>query len=194
MAPSSATPTPAAPPLPGRWPEQHQAHRDAVDAFAITAANIAAGRWNEPMAPGKWSPAELALHLALTAEVMLRELATGEGPRVVTTWWQRALLRYTVRPKLLAGGKFPPVRSPREARPQGPAGEQGATITRLRARAAELEAAIEAAARERPRTRLTHPYLGAFSLEESLRFCALHVRHHHAQLAKSTESTSPAPG
>ena len=194
MAPSSATPAAASLPLPEQWPEVHKAHRDAVDGFATTAAAVSAERWTEPMAPGKWSPAELTLHLALTAEVMLRELATGEGPRVVTTWWQRALLRYTVRPKLLAGGKFPPVRSPREARPQGPAVEQGATITRLRTRAAELEAAIAAAARERPRTRLTHPYLGAFSLHESLRFCALHVRHHHAQLIRAMESASRTPG
>ena len=169
-------------PLPGQWPDLHRQHREAIEAFATTAAQVPPSRWTEPMAPGKWSPAELTLHLALAVEIMLHELATGERPQVITTWWQRAVLRYTVRPKLLAGGKFPRVRSPREARPAGPPGEQGATIDRLRARGAELEAAIDAAARARPRTRLTHPYLGAFSLREALRFSALHVRHHLAQL------------
>ena len=178
--------------LPERWPELHREHRDAIERFAGIAASVPASRWSEPMAPGNWSPAELTLHLALTVEVMLRELTTGESPRVITTWWQRALLRYTVRPKLLAGGRFPRVRAPREARPQGPAGEQLATIARLRDRAAALESAIDVAASERPRARLTHPYLGAFTLREALRFSALHVRHHLAQL-ESAITAHPSP-
>ena len=146
------------------------------------------------MAPDKWSPAELTLHLALASEVMLQELTTGKGPRLITTRWQRALLRYTVRPKLLAGGAFPRVRSPRETRPERPTGDQSAVIARLRDRAAELEAAIDSAATERPRTRVTHPYLGAFSLEEALRFSALHIRHHLAQLHAASALWTHRPG
>ena len=170
--------------LPERWPELHREHREAVARFTDVAEAVTRDRWAQPLAPGKWSPAELTLHLALATEVMLRELATGAPPRVITTWWQRALLRWTVRPRLLAGAPFPRVRSPREARPDGQSAEQTATIARLRARAAELEEAIDDAARTRPRARLTHPYLGAFSLREALRFSALHVRHHLAQLER----------
>ena len=173
--------------LPERWPELHREHRDAIARFVDTAAAVPPGRWAEPLAAGKWSPAELTLHLALTTEVMLRELETGEPPRVITTWWQRALLRWTVRPRLLAGAPFPRVRSPREARPDGQLAEQVETTARLRARGAELEAALDRAARDRPRTRLTHPYLGAFSLREALRFSALHIRHHLAQLERGTQ-------
>ena len=179
-------------PLPARWASLHREHREAIDEFASTAARVPAGAWHQPMAPGKWSPAELTLHLALVSEVMLRELATGESPRLITTWWQRALLRYTVRPKLLAGGRFPRVRSPRETRPERPTDEQATVIARLRERAAELEAAIDVAGSERPRTHLTHPYLGAFALDEALRFAALHVRHHLAQLQAALAVPSSA--
>lgn len=189
--PASITPDRAARPLPDRWPGLHRAHREAVEELASLAARVLADRWSQPMAEGKWTPAELTLHLALTAEVLLRELTTGVGPRVITKGWQRALFRFTIRPRLLAGAPFPRVRSPREARPDGQGAEQQAAISRLRLRAAELESAIDAAARERPRTKVTHPYLGAFSLEEGLRFAALHVRHHQRQLAAAMDRARP---
>ena len=176
-------------PLPDRWSDLHRAHRDAVEELASLAARVPADRWSQPMAAGKWTPAELTLHLALTAEVLLRELTMGVGPRVITKGWQRALFRFTIRRRLLAGAPFPRVRSPREARPDGQGAEQRATIERLRQRALELEMAIDAAGRERPRTKVTHPYLGAFSLEEGLRFAALHVRHHQRQLAAAMDRT-----
>ena len=179
----SATLDAVAHPLPERWTDLHRAHREAVEELAWLAARVPADRWSQPMADGKWTPAELTLHLALTAEVLLRELTTGIGPRVITKGWQRALFRVTIRPRLLAGAPFPRVRAPREARPDGQGAEQQATIERLRRRALELERAIDAAAQARPRTKVTHPYLGAFSLEEGLRFAALHIRHHQRQLA-----------
>ncbi|HUF28903.1 MAG TPA: DinB family protein [Gemmatimonadaceae bacterium] len=178
----------ASPPSPSRdlglrWIALRDRHRAAVTDFATAADRVAASAWREPMADGKWSPAQLTVHLMLACEVQLRELETGVGPRIVTSWWVRLLLRFTVRRRLLSGDRFPEgVRSPREVRPGNPSEDQPTTIARFRDAARRLETAIEQTMGAHPRAQLTHPYLGGLSLSEALRFNAVHVRHHLRQL------------
>ncbi|CAN5780077.1 hypothetical protein BH23GEM3_BH23GEM3_03610 [soil metagenome] len=165
-----------------------QLHESAAEALARSADAVPAGRWFAGPAPGKWSPSEVVQHLILAYEVLLRDLNGGPGMAVRTSAWQRLLLRFVVRPRLLAGGAFRKgVPAPREVRPAEATEGQELAIARFRARAGEFQRALEAARAERPRTRLTHAYFGALSLEEALRFCARHIRHHQPQLSSPSD-------
>ncbi len=169
------------------WQKAMQLHTGAAADLVRTAEAIPSERWHTPRAPGKWTPAEIVAHLILAYEVLLRELRGGGGMALRTTWWQRLLLHFTVRRRILGGRGFPEgARAPREVRPGGTALAQTDAIGRLRALAAEFEAATEAARVERPRARLTHAYFGGSPLEEALRFCARHLQHHHQQLQSLT--------
>lgn len=165
------------------WQEAMQLHTVAAADLVRTAEGITSGGWQTPRAPGKWSPAEIVAHLILAYEVLLRELRGGGGMALRTTWWQRLLLHFTVRRRILGGHGFPEgARAPREVRPDGTSLAQTDAISRFRELAAEFEAAMQAARVERPRARLTHAYFGASPLEEALRFCARHLQHHQQQL------------
>lgn len=177
-----------------RWNEAVRMHQEAAAELVEAARAVPAEVWQAPREPGKWSPAQVVVHLILAYEVVLRELAGAPGMAVRTRGWQRLLLRFTLRPRLLAGAPFPRgVRAPREVRPEEVREEQAETIARFRVLAGEFEAAVEAAQRQRPQARLTHAYFGAMSLEEGLRFFAVHLRHHQAQFPLAAEVEGSAP-
>ncbi|HEV2130520.1 MAG TPA: DinB family protein [Longimicrobiaceae bacterium] len=170
------------------WQAAMQLHTAAAAELARTAASVPSDQWRTPRAPGKWTPAEILAHLILAYEVLLRELRGGGGMALRTRWWQRVLLHFTVRRRILSGGGFPAgARAPRELGPPDVTLDQNDALERFRELAAEFEAAMETARMERPRSRLTHAYFGARPLEEALGFCARHIQHHHQQLHSLTE-------
>lgn len=165
------------------WDAAALAHRTALAAYVARAGRLTSARWSAPRAPGKWSPAEVSEHLALSYEVGLAELRGGPALSVRTSFWQRAVLRWFVMPKLLAGGALTrPVKAPMELR-HPVAGEQVATLARLEQLAATLERELDTAAARGP-VRFTHPYFGALDAVQVLGFCAFHARHHEAQVAE----------
>jgi hypothetical protein len=166
----------------GGWSDALAAHALAVDQFAARAAAVPGERWAEPRAPGKWSPAQETQHLVLAYEVLLRELGGGHGLRLQLGPWQRLLLRWLVKPRLLRTGRFPAVRAPRELRPAARPAGQTALVARLRRRAGDFAAAVDGARTATPGRRLTHPFFGSLSLAEAVRFCEVHVSHHAARL------------
>jgi hypothetical protein len=162
-----------------RWRDAIALHALAAAEMADAAAAVRPERWTMPRGAGKWSPAEEVQHLILAYDVLLRELRDGSGMTVLTPPVRRWFLRLALLPWLLAGKPFPRgVRAPREVRPGLPEGTQEDVIARFRDRAAEFVAEISAAREQRPRTRLTHAYLGKLDLHQALRFCAQHIRHH----------------
>lgn len=176
-----------------KWNGAVELHARAAAALEATAAAVPPERWNKPFAPGKWSPAEVVQHLVLAYEVLLRELGGGGGMALRTRWWQRLLLWYTLRPRLLAGKPFPKgARAPREVRPETTEQTQEDARARFVELSARFAGAMEDAHRDRPRTRLTHAYFGAQPLEEVLRFVAAHLRHHDAQLRQTVRPASAA--
>lgn len=168
---------------------QHEAelHRQALEAYLATAAAISGERWNAPLATGKWSPAQVTEHLRLSYAAIRRELAGGPGFRIVTSWWQRQLVRLLYLPRILSSGRFPAgIRAPREIRP--PEGEysQADLLASLRTEGEELLAAVVVTPL---RTSVTHPFAGRLGIIDGIRLATQHLRHHHRQIAPAAEVT-----
>ncbi|HEY0592353.1 MAG TPA: DinB family protein [Thermoanaerobaculia bacterium] len=166
-----------------KFDDAHRLHAKAVDDLLAVASRIPEERWKAPRAEGKWSPAETLEHLAISYDVLLGELETGVGMRVVTSAWQRLLLRVTMVPRILRHGAFPRgARAPREVRPQMPASEQPGAIAAFREKADRFASTVAGTRAARPGARLTHAYFGRSSLAHALAFTARHLEHHRRQL------------
>lgn len=66
------------------WGALQADHVASLAAFRAAAAEYPPERWDAPLAPGKWTPAQVAEHLRLSYEVLGRELAGGTGLRLRT--------------------------------------------------------------------------------------------------------------
>jgi hypothetical protein len=166
-------------------PRDHAAeaegHRDSVEAAARALESQDPSAWNAPIAPGKWSPAEIAQHLALSYAPAIAELEGGRGYAIRLAAWQRFFARTFVVPRILAG-KFPErAPAPRESRPTGGAATP-AEGARLLRESAEKFAHRLAEARAAGPVRVTHPYFGRLDAPVILRILSVHARHHLAQL------------
>jgi hypothetical protein len=160
-------------------------HRAAVARYAAAARQVAERPelWRTPAAEGKWSPAQVTLHLVLAFEAVRRELVEGVPMALRTTGWQRLVLRHTIVRRLLRGGPFPRgARAPREARPPVPQEDAMTLIGRFEALGAELEAQLMDLHRADPRRTLTHPYFGGLRVPETIYISARHIEHHTGQL------------
>src|SRR5665213_379447 len=50
------------------------ANREVAKNFLVTARHVAKEKWASPIAPGKWSPAQITEHVALSTEVALKAI------------------------------------------------------------------------------------------------------------------------
>lgn len=167
-----------------RWKRAAEEHRAALRGFLETARGVEEGRWARSLAPGKWSPAQVAEHLALTYEGVLREVEGGSPLRVRLSAVHRALLRWLLLPHILFHRSFP-LRAPavRELRPEGEAHPaRDAVLPRLEALGERFERELDAAWRAGG-GRVTHPFFGSVPPTKALRFCAVHLEHHRRQLS-----------
>jgi hypothetical protein len=153
-------------------------HRAAVERYLRTAAVVPAESWNEPAAAGKWSADEVTTHLRLALEALARELSGGPPMKVIPSPLWARIYRWTILPRILATGRFPRARAPREIRPAGPALPREESLARLRAAAdAADRICVDAGAH-----RATHPYFGRIRVEAMLRLFARHTEHHERQV------------
>lgn len=167
------------------WSAACAAHRESVERFVSAAGRLAAPRWTAEPAPGKWSPAQIAEHLSLTYERLLAELRGGAPMRRRGRWYTRLLARYWFLPAVLRTGRIPSgVPSPREVRPQPTEATRSDALLRFRSLASEFEREITAR-RSAGGVTLTHPYFGALTAEQSIRFVEVHIRHHSRQLPEA---------
>ncbi|HEY5220243.1 MAG TPA: DinB family protein [Gemmatimonadaceae bacterium] len=159
------------------------AHTGAADDFAARANAIPGDRWDVPRAPGKWTPAQEAKHLVLGYGAYIRELHGEPTFRLKGRWWQRRLWRWTFLPRILASGQIMrAVRAPREVRPPDAPGDQTTLIAEFHSAIATFDTAVREVQHESPGQRVRHPYFGALTLTELVRFCTVHIRHHAAFL------------
>jgi hypothetical protein len=166
-------------------------HAAAVRDFTARAAAVSPDRWNVERAPGKWTPAQEAKHLALGYETYVRDLRGGPTFRVKGRWWQRRLWRWRVLPQILDDGRIVhAARAPREARPPEQPGDQTELLGELDDNVAQFEAAVMDMQRSQPRRRVTHPYFSFLTLSQLVRFCTVHTRHHAAFLPDATGPVS----
>jgi hypothetical protein len=68
--------------MPQVWEVETAAHAEAVAQFATTVRAIPVPRWQQPLATGKWSPAEIAAHVTEVYLVLHREVVGGTGMQV----------------------------------------------------------------------------------------------------------------
>lgn len=167
-------------------------HAAAVGDVVAAAQSVPPDRWTAAPAAGKWSAAEIVEHLIAGYELAVAELAGGAGMRLRRSMWRRLFIRLRYLPGILRGDGFPAgAPAPREVRPTLPTDVAPAdSLRRLREAAARFEGAVGVARRERPRARITHAYLGRFTPEQALRFCAAHDLHHARQIRAAARATS----
>jgi hypothetical protein len=158
-------------------------HAAAVKQFREAARRWESSTWTQPLAPGKWSPAEVTSHVTEAYQTLRTELGGGAGMRLLGSPLQRWVLRRTLLPRLCRGKPFPPgVRAPRETRPREVEEDLALALSKLDtlAMAFAQELTTQAAARK---VRLTHAYFGSLSARQGLRLLIVHTRHHARQLA-----------
>ena len=161
------------------WERPLREHRAAVDRFVETTARVPAARWSLPLEEGKWSPAQVAEHVALFYEHVLSELAGGEPVRRRMGRAMETMLRWVVLPHILFHRTLPVrVHAPRQVRPSDAGTGREGFEARLRdaVERFERELALDSS------RRLTHPYFGRLTLPRAMRFAAVHTEHHARQL------------
>jgi hypothetical protein len=155
-------------------------HRDALRAFLNTARGIPPQRWNTPLAPGKWSPAQVAEHVRLTYGMADTELTSGVGIRVRSSPWLRPLIRLVFLPRILRTGMLPKgARAPREIRPGDGPFDQRETLGGLEA----IASAFQAKLASHEGRGLTHHVFGQMDKAKTWQILAVHTEHHRRQIA-----------
>lgn len=162
-------------------------HRAAVREFVDRANAIAAAQWLTPRAEGKWTPAQETRHLMLTYEAFSRDLSGGGQMRLRGNRWKRALWRAIGLASILWRKRIPAaVRAPREARPEWESTPRAELLSDFQRRTDEFDELFARIWRNEPRRRVTHPMLGACTLDQVIRLSSVHTRHHAAFLPSRT--------
>lgn len=81
-------------------------NRDAAKRFLATARGVAKEKWAQPVAPGKWSPAQIVDHIAVATEVALRAIK-GDASMGSIPWILRVIPRKFGFEPTLKKGRFP---------------------------------------------------------------------------------------
>lgn len=166
------------------WTRALREHQEALDRLLDTLESADATGWERAGEGGEWSPAQVAEHLILAYEAVLREMAGAGSMQPRLRSWQQRVLRWFLLPHILFHQRIPVrSRAPREVRPsQGgvPRNEAGQRLTELARRVElDLESGLELG------RHLTHPYFGPISPLQTLRFCAAHLEHHRRQILEA---------
>ena len=163
------------------------ANRRAVAEFLAAAESVPSSGWTEPVAPGKWSPAQIAEHVAISYEVATRALqgdrTMGSAPRflrpIVRAFGFSGVLKRGAFPKAMKG---PPIFAPSAEHPS-----LGASRLRLEHAAAAFEAMARELAAAGSDT-FEHVFFGRVRVADYVRYSELHALHHLAQLPLSHPS------
>lgn len=157
-------------------------HHEAVEAFLAAAGAVPAEQWGRPRLPGKWSPAQVAEHVALAYEAN-RGVLHGRAPGASAPRLLRPLIRrFGLGPVLRRGRFIPGSKSPKAFQPSASPPAPGVLLVRLRA-AVE---AFEGDARAFGTSTLDHPFFGRLSLLDFVRLQEIHTEHHHGQLTSTS--------
>lgn len=154
------------------------AHHQAVQAFLASARTVPPERWDRPRAEGKWSPGQIAEHLALAYEAS-GEVLHGRSPGVAPPRLLRPLIRTLLLRPVLWLGRFPMAsKAPEVMRPGSSPAPAPVLLDRLQA----AVATFESAARNLRGPTVDHPAFGHLPVVDLVRLQEIHTRHHHLQL------------
>lgn len=170
-----------------RWQAAERGHAEAVAALLVAASLVPDHKWTEPLGPGRWSPAQVLLHIEQSYRLGDDALQGGAGMRVKTSPLVAWLGRTFVLPLITLTRRFPRnAPAPREIRPEAAAAHAIPRIeltTRVQVAATQALATFRAAVASGRRVRVTHAYFGALSPYQTLRLLNGHTRHHAKLLA-----------
>lgn len=172
------------------WNDALARHSAAAEDICKTAGSISDVKWPLPISEGKWSAGQIVDHLNKTYEVAIKQMQGSAGIRVRSPWLLRLILRQTILRSIYRKRSLPKgARAPSEIRPAAECGAKNDLVDRFKKLASEFEEVVRA---NRPTsTQLTHHIFGGIDLLKGVDFIAIHVEHHHRQLAKSVKSVIP---
>jgi len=157
-------------------------HHSAVEAFLSSARAVPPAQWDRPRAEGKWSPGQVAEHLALSYEAS-RDVLSGRAPGPAAPRFLRPLLRTVLLRPVLWFRRFPPgSKSPAVLRPGASPAAAPVLLDRLQGVAAAFEGDAAAARR----ATVDHPAFGRLPLVDLVRLQEIHTQHHRGQLPSDT--------
>ena len=158
------------------------ANRDAV-LDLVKAAERSAATWTTPRAPGKWSPSQVVEHVAGGLEEAANALSGGPTLPMPPAFLRPLLRLYFNR--ILKKGVFPKGWKSNKAfdPASGPA-----TPAQARVRLEGALARFDQECRRRVASgqHLVSTGFGTVSVENYVRFSALHTRHHCKQMPGAT--------
>lgn len=168
-----------------KWAVVSERHARAVNEFLDAANGIPAERWLLPLADGKWTPAQVTVHVIQSYEITTNQLRTGEGLKVQTGWLLRQILRQVVLRQIMWTRKLPRgAKAPKILLPGETAIGRDEALDRLRIVVADFEGELRAR-RDQPGVQLTHHIFGSIDALRGLDFLAVHTAHHGRQLQSS---------
>jgi hypothetical protein len=155
--------------------------RSAYADFTVALGAVPSARWIEPRAKGKWSPGQLAEHIAISFELADR-VVRGLPLKTALPGVMRWMLRQTYVKPILRNGAMKPGKTVPQFQPSAtPAFEP--TMKRLDAAMMSFVAACVEAARS-GKTTVEHPAFGTLPLLDYARLQVIHVRHNLVQVPK----------
>lgn len=157
-------------------------HQRAVQEFLTAAREVPPEHWEKKPDAQHWSPSQIAEHVRMTYEVVSAQFSGGQGLRVRTSWYMRALLRWKFLKGLLETGVFPKgARAPREVRPGDGPFDRDSTLTALERAALATENKLVERWTDASCI-MTHHVFGELKTPEGARLVTVHTAHHAAQL------------
>lgn len=159
------------------------ANREGIDVYVDLARNIDPDRWNHPVEPGRWSPAQITDHLTKAYDFGSAVIAGTVRTRPLPAPLRWLIARFWFQPAVRNGRFTGKTRAPKFFEPSANEAPPDELLPKLRAASERFAAAVE---REWSQDRETvrHPMFGTVSLLDFLELQVIHVKHHRTQLPK----------
>lgn len=156
-------------------------NRAAVEEFVAAARRLDAATWAAARGENRWSPAQIAEHLAIVYEYN-RKVVKGEAGKGAPRFLQ-PVARWFIVDRTLKAGRFTRKgRAPAIFRPVATAPAAASELlARLTAAVSGLEADIRSG-HPAGRHTIAHPFFGTLDTKEWMTLQAIHARHHRSQL------------
>jgi hypothetical protein len=157
------------------------ANREAAKQFLATARTVAKEKWAAPIAPGKWSPAQITEHVALSTEVALKAIKGDKSMGSIPSFL-RWLPRKLGFDPTIKKGRFPEKqRGPAIFKPSDSHANYDISAARFDRAIADLESHARELAKAGT-TAFEHSFFGRVLIADYVKFNALHSEHHERQL------------
>lgn len=168
-----------------RWRAALAEHDASLAGFVAEVNAVPRAAWHASTVEGRWSPAEEALHIAMSYEAGLAGLSSGAAMHLRVTPTRARLLHLVVLPIIFHSNWFPRgAAAPREVHPSTEVAHglsPDLLVERLQSAASQLRASAPGADEA---LRIRHAYFGALTSLDAVRMLSAHTRHHTRTIAR----------